>query len=176
MKKKIYIYTLVIGLIGQIISLSHMINYNNKTKFKTPFFTINKNKYIIPFKKNKNTLDNYKLVLYYDNYLAVSYLITYISLYNIFIVKSKNPYIKILYKITIPSQSIFDWIENYILNSQIDSFLKDNTIKNQYLFVTISSIKWLCALSTFGLYIIPLFKLYLLTNNFRKKKYSLYLF
>ena len=164
---KIYIITLFIGIMCQGLSLSNMIRYNNKTKFKTPFFTIDKNKYKIPFKENKETLDNYKSVLYFDNYLAISYFITYISLYNICIINSKNSFIKLLYKITIPSQSLLDWIENYILNSQIDSFLEDNSIKNQYLFVTISSIKWLCATSTFGLYIIPLFKLYSFTNKFR---------
>ena len=150
---------LLIGVFGQFLSLSQMIKYNNQTQFKTPFFTINMKKYRLPFENNADTLRNYQKVLFYDNFLALSYFITYLSLY--YLLNFKIRFIQILYLIVIPSQSILDWIENYILSSQIDSFLKDKTIKNQYLFLVVSSVKWLFSVLTFGLYLFGLIKLVL---------------
>jgi hypothetical protein len=159
MIKMIYILLLLVGILGQGLSLSQMIKYNNQTTFKTPFFTIDKDKYILPFKKNIATLQYYQMVLYYDNFLALSYFLTYTSLYYILIVNLENQYIQLLYKLAIPLQSIFDWIENYILNSQIESFIKKKEIKNQYLFLSISSVKWLLSICTFGLYIFGIFNI-----------------
>jgi len=151
-----YILSLVVGILGQAASLSQMIKYNNQTQFKTPFFTINKDKYKVPFENNNTTLKFYQKVLFYDNFLAISYLITYLSLYFLLI---ENKLIKVLYQIIIPSQSILDWIENYILSSQIDSFLKDKTIKNQNIFFVISFVKWLCSICTFLLYLLAILRI-----------------
>ena len=41
MKNK-YLIRFILGIMAQGLSLSQMIYYNNKTNFKTPFFTIEK--------------------------------------------------------------------------------------------------------------------------------------
>lgn len=158
MKHKYYIF-LGIGMLGQGLSLSQMIKYNSQTSFKTPFFTLNKKNYKKTFEKNKQTLRKYQNVMYYDNFFALSYLITYQSLFYILIKDLSKFQLVSLYKIIIPLQSILDWIENSILYSQIEYFLENKDIKNQFIFVVVSSFKWILAVGNFGLYVIAIIKL-----------------
>lgn len=158
MKNK-YLIRFIIGILAQGLSLSQMINFNNKTNFKTPFFTIEKKKYIKPFQENKDTLRNYQNVLYYDNFFALAYLLTYRSLYFILEKELENMKLIPFYRIIIPLQSVLDWSENSILYSQIENYLKNGKIKNIISFFVISSSKWLLAGFNFILYYFAISKL-----------------
>lgn len=124
-----------------------MIKYKDSAKFSTPFFTILKSSFIKPFDAAQKTLADYKTVIVYDNILALSYFLTYMSIH---LLARHNTFARFaplhtLGYLTIPSQSLLDWRENYLLDQHINQYLYTQTVNSPLEFFVVSTMKWFLA-------------------------------
>lgn len=140
-------YVLAIGVVGQWLVLKQMIKYKNLSNFSTPFFTVQKSAFIKPFEEAQATLGHYKTVIIYDNILAMCYFLTYMSIH---LMAQGNTFARFaplhaVGYLTIPSQSLLDWWENYLLNQHINQYLDTQTVDSPLEFFVASTMKWILA-------------------------------
>lgn len=137
-------YFLAMGVVGQWLVLKQMIKYKNRSNFSTPFFTIQKSAFIKPFKTAQATLGHYKTVIVYDNILALCYFLTYMSI-HLMAQDNTFAHLHVAGYLSIPCQSLLDWLENYLLNQHINQYLDTQTVKSPLEFFVVSTMKWILA-------------------------------